>query len=228
MEQNLKKHLFLILIYFSLFLQIKCYPDDEEMIKKLMNDIYVLRGQRSAAENDLKIYNTINMVLIGLSLFFLIIIITFLVYEIVTCCLRRKKDIIRQTLIVNNIKRSKNSKRNSNKFNLKVANDSFSSTEEDLSKSVNSFHSSHLLESNREKEDNNKSSYNINQQSNLENNIKERNNSGYVAPIIQNVNDNNIYIDYNDNNNNKDDKILTNDGNKNENNTKINISENPY
>ena len=70
MEQNLKKHLFLILIYFSLFLQIKCYPDDEEMIKKLMNDIYVLRGQRSAAENDLKIYNTINMVLIGLSLFF--------------------------------------------------------------------------------------------------------------------------------------------------------------
>ena len=228
MEQNLKKHLFLLLIYFSLFLQIKCYPDDEEMIKKLMNDIYVLRGQRSAAENDLKIYNTINMVLIGLSLFFLIIIITFLVYEIVTCCLRRKKDIIRQTLIVNNIKRSKNSKRNSNKFNLKVANDSFSSTEEDLSKSVNSFHSSHLLESNREKEDNNI------QQSNLEYNIKERNNSGYEAPIIQNAIDNNIYINYNDDNiidnknNIDDDKIMTNEGNKNENKNKIKLLENPY
>ena len=227
MVKNIKKQLFIILIYFLLFL-VKCYPDDDEMIKKLINDINYLKSQRTAAENDLKIYNTVNIVLIGLSLFFLIIIVSFLIYEIVTCCMRRKKDIIRQTLIVNNIKKSKNTKRNSKKFNLKLSNDSYSSTEEDINKSTNSFHSSHLLESNREKEDNIKSSYNINQQSNLENNIKERNNSGYEAPIIQNVNDNNIYIDYNDDNNKKDDKILTNDGNKNENNIKINISENPY
>ena len=231
METNIKNKLFLILIYFSSFLQVKCYPDDEEMIKKLMNDIYVLRTQRSEAENDLKIYNTINIVLICLSIFFLIIIISFLIYEIVVCCMRRKKDIIRQTLIVNNIKRSKNSKRNSNKYNLKLSNDSYSSKDEDedisQSQSVNSFHSSHLLESNREKEDNNI------HQSNLENNVKERFNSGCEAPLIQNSINNNIYNNYNDgniidNNNNDDYKIMTNEGSKNENENKIKLLENPY
>ena len=228
MVKYFKKQLFMILIYLFLFLQVKCYPDDDEMIKRLQNDIFFLKNQRSTAENDLKIYNTINISLAGLSLFFLIIIISLLIYEIVACCMRRKKDIIRQTLIVNNIKKSKNSKTSSKKYNLKLSNDSYSSTEEDISqnRSVNSFHSSHLLESKREKEDYNKST-DI-QQTYLDNNLKERNNSGYEAPIIQNSNYNNNYIDNNDDNNNKDDKILTNDGNKNENNIKINLLENPY
>ena len=200
------------------------------MIRKLINEINFLKSQRSAAKNDLKIYNTVNIALIGLTLFFLIILISLLIYEIVICCMRSKKNIIRQTLIVNNIKKERNPKINSKKFNLQISNDSNSSTEEDINKSTNSFHSSHLLESNREKEDDNKSSYNINQQSNFENNIKERSNSGYEAPIIV---DSNIINIYNDKNNNNDDgkddgdKILTNDGNKNEN-IKINVLDNHY
>ena len=149
--------------------------------------------------------------------------------------MRRKKNINRQTLIVNNIKKSKTSKRNSNRFNLKLADDSFSSNSkgenEDMNKSVNSFHSSHLFESNN----------NI-QQSNNDNKINERNNSGYEAPLIQNVIDNNdiinnikdneIIIDNNNiNHNEEDNKIMTNEGNDNDNKNNIKLLdnlENPY
>lgn len=241
MENNIKKNLFLIIISLLFILQIKCYekPDEEEIKKGYIFQINHLNKMLEDFEDELDFYKTINYALIGLIILFLLIIISFLIYEIVACCRRRKKDIIRQTIIASSIKKAKfkNSKKNSKNFNLKLSSDSFSSTEEDIkegmAKSKNSFHSSHLEESNRQKEDINiKNSFN---QSNLgqSNYVKERNNSGYEAPIVEGIPaDNNINIDNNEfnnynNDNNNEEKILTNEG-KSEDNNNAKLLDNPY
>ena len=197
-------------------------PEDDEEIKRLMDDLMRKKNEYSDKNGEVEIYQVFITVLIGTIIFFIIIILSCAIYEIINCYLERKREIERKELIVKNIQKSKNVKN----FSLKLSNGSSSSTEDDkkAAKVENSFHSSNMSSSIREKEDYNKNSNNVIEKSNIEDSYgsRPRINSGNEAPIIKDVvkeKDNEPYY-----NNNMQQKLLTNKGNEeNEGNMK-----NPY
>ena len=221
MIKILKNNL-LIIFSFYLFYLINCddnppKPDGSE-IERMANELSRLEREHSDKENDLEIYKVIITVLIGIMIFFLIIIISLAIYEIINCCSKRKKEFIRRNILSQNYEISRNSN--------KLSKDSSSGGEEKVfnNKSSNSFNSSNVL---AKDEFNNSSNIAI-QKSNLQesNYSRERLNSGYEAPLVENIvfeNNNNVI----NNNNNNEEKLLTNNGNEDER-TYNNDSRNPF
>ena len=221
MIEILKNNL-LIIFSFYLFYLINCddnppKPDGSE-IERMANELSRLEREHSDKENDLEIYKVIITVLIGIMIFFLIIIISLAIYEIINCCSKRKKEFIRRNILSQNYEISRNSN--------KLSKDSSSGGEEKVSKnkSSNSFNSSNVLA----KDEFNNSSNIVIQKPNLQesNYSRERLNSGYEAPLVENIvfeNNNNVI----NNNNNNEEKLLTNNGNEDER-TYNNDSRNPF
>ena len=221
MIEILKNNL-LIIFSFYLFYLINCddnppKPDGSE-IERMANELSRLEREHSDKENDLEIYKVIITVLIGIMIFFLIIIISLAIYEIINCCSKRKKEFIRRNILSQNYEISRNSN--------KLSKDSSSGGEEKVfnNKSSNSFNSSNVLA----KDEFNNSSNIVIQKPNLQesNYSRERLNSGYEAPLVENIvfeNNNNVI----NNNNNNEEKLLTNNGNEDER-TYNNDSRNPF
>ena len=222
--QNIKKNILIIISF--LFTIIKSEPRPDDDIGRLIQELDQKKKDHSNKKGEAEIYNVIITVLIGNIIFFLIIIISAAIYEIINCCNERKKESERKTINSRSIKKSKKGS-----YNSKISNPS--SIVENEKKIGNSFHSSHMSASIRSKGDPNNNSNYVVDKSNVKdsNNSRGRFNSGYEAPIVQNVVDNNknnddnnnIIIDNNiivDNDNNKNyydnnmnEKLLTNDGN---------------
>ena len=222
MIEILKNNL-LIIFSFFLFYLINCEdfppkPDGGD-IERMTNELNRLEREHSDKENDLEIYKVIITVLIGIMIFFLIIIIALAMYEIINCCSKRKKEFIRRNILSQNYEISRNSN--------KLSKNSSSGGEEKVSKnkSSNSFNSSNVL---AKDEFNNSSNIAI-QKSNLQesNYSRERLNSGYEAPLVENIVFENNSIANNNNNNNNEEKLLTNNGNEDEK-TYNNDSKNPF
>lgn len=216
---------FLLFTLSSIYTILECNifrpEDQEEDIKRLMQDLEMKKHEFSDKDGELQIYYVVINVLIGTICFFLFIILSCAIYEIINCCMERKKELERQKLYIKN-KQTNNSKN----FNLKLSNGSSSSDDDKkVAKVENSFHSSHMSASIKSKADYNYNSNNNDmQKSNINdpNYLRPRENSGYEAPIIQNVVEkknnninNNNKDEYNNiDNDNKEQKLLTNDGNE--------------
>ena len=221
MIKILKNNL-LIIFSFYLFYLIICddiSPKPDGEIERMANELNRLEREHSDKENDLEIYKVVITVLIGVMIFFLIIIISLAIYEIINCCTKRKKEFIRRNILSQNYEISRNSN--------KLSKDSSSGGEEKVlnNKSSNSFNSSNVLA----KDEFNNSSNIAFQKPNLQesNYSRERLNSGYEAPLVENIvfeNNNNVI---NNNNNNNEEKLLTNKGNEDER-TYNNDSRNPF
>ena len=230
---------FLLFILFSIYIIFVCNcfkPDDEEEIRRLLDDLDRKKHEHSDKDGNLQICHVVIQVLIGTNIFFLVIIISCAIYEIINCCMERKRELERKELYIKNIPKSNNSKN----FNLKLSNGSSSSIDDEKNapKVENSFHSSHMSASIKSKVEYNNNSNNVEvQKSNINdsNYFRPRENSGYEAPIVQNIEQNRNNInnkndiksnnDYNNFDNDKEQKLLTNDGNGNKENANI---KNPY
>ena len=218
--KQMKNILLFIALFFINIYYCTCFrPDDEEEIRRLLEDLMKKKNEYSEKKGEEEIYIIIMKGLIGTIIFFIIIIISCAAYEIINCCMEAKRELERKEIIAKNIQKSKNVKN----FSLKLSNDSSSSTDDDknIAKVENSFRFSNMSANNGVKEDYNNNSNNIMMEKpNLEdsNYCRLRKNSGNEAPIVQEVvkdNDNNNEYDYN----NKEEKLLTNEGNiKNEDN----------
>ena len=219
-----------MIICFQIF-QIECQPPKDA--SKLMGEIRQKSEMYSFMKNELELYNIYFKVLIGIIIFFSLIIFSFTIYEIINCRRRKKEDLIKKTIIRNSFNSSKlgeskfqnNSQIQSNIYNsrnsnLQISKESFSNSHK---QSIDSFHSSNISESVKSKEekayvnDDNEISNNFIEKPNLKESIEFRNreNSGYEAPLVQNIDQNN-----------NEEKYLTNDGNEEKKNIKF--LDNPY
>lgn len=228
--QNIKNNIVLLMTF--LFTIIKCEGKPEDEINRLMEELDRKKKDHSNKKGEAEIYNVVITVLIATIIFFVILLISAAIYEIINCCMERKRESERKTIGSRFTKKSKKGSNNNSKISNR------SSIVEEEKKIGNSFHSSHMSASIRSKGDPNNDSGCAVDKSNINSNyavdkpnIKDshysngRLNSGYEAPIVQNVvdNNNNIIIDNNiivDNDDNKNDyynnmneKLLTNDGN---------------
>ena len=207
---RLKNHSYILIIIMLLMSKIQSQVikliGEEEKLKDLKKEVESLEAQSQI--NEMVIY-----VLVGIIVFFLLIIIGISIYEIINLCRQKKEDLLKQTLLIGNLQKNGNLKNENNMV------DSGASSKEDK-KTLNSFHSSNYSESYKSKDeklvrkedlDNNDiQKINSNEYSDI-----DRNNSGFEAPIVQNeVNE---------------EDLMTNDGNdnqKNKNNNKF--KDNPY
>ena len=229
----LQKDIFYILaliICFQIF-QIECQPPKDA--SKLKDEIRQKSEMYSFMKNELELYNIYFKVLIGIIIFFSLIIFSFTIYEIINCRRRKKEDLIKKTIIRNSFNSSKlgeskfqnNSQIQSNIYNsrnsnLQISKESFSNSHK---QSIDSFHSSNISDSVKSKEekvyvnDDKEISNNFIEKPNLKESIEFRNreNSGYEAPLVQNIDQNN-----------NEEKYLTNDGNEEKKNIKF--LDNPY
>lgn len=194
------KEFFLIsFIIYIQFIQIQSQNQDENPVDKNENDRKM--KELEDLKHTLEINKTFINILIGINIFLFIIIISFTIYEIVKCNHRRK---LKELLLCNF------SKINNNNINIssKSISNNLKKSSENLKTTVNSFNSSKMIDSIRSS--NNEDYYISNNEAQKPafdesvNSFRERSNSGYEAPVIQD------YIE-----NNKEDKILTNYGNKN-------------
>ena len=198
----IKKKVYLIIISF-LFVIIKSinYGPDDDDIGKLRDELKRRKDEYDDLIRDEEIFELIYKILLGFIIFLLIIILPVIIYEIVHCCNERKRELKRRELIVKNISKSKIAKN----FSLKISNASYSSIDDEKNegKIANSFHSSNMLASTILKREINNNSNNVIEKSNLkESNFSRlRLNSGYEAPSIVKM----------DHNKNKEEKLLTND-----------------
>lgn len=205
--QFIKKNLHLIIIS-SFFIINKCINfdrDDEDELFRLMDELRKKKDECLELERDEEIFDFIYKILLGLIIFFLIIIFPIVICEIINCCKERKRELERKTLIVKNLTKSRTTKN----FSLKLSNVSNSSIDDEIKegKIENSFHSSKILASTVSKREIN-NNYNYNSNNIIEkSNMKESNfskqgkNCDNGAPSIGK-----IYY-----NNNKEEKLLTND-----------------
>ena len=229
----IKKDIFYILallICFQLF-QIECQPPKDT--SQLRNELKQKTDMYTSMKNELELYNIYFNVLIGVIILFSLIIFSFTIYEIINCRRKKKEELLKKTIIKNSFNSSKlseskfqnNSQIQSNIYysgnsNLQISKESFSTSHK---QSIDSFHSSNFSDSVKSKEekayvnDDNEISNNFIEKPNLKESVEFRNreNSGYEAPLIQN-----------NNQNNNEEKYLTNDGNEKKQNIKI--LENPY
>ena len=184
-----------------LFILIQCQnypPDDPKRLEEEYSNLL--------SENQIKL--TIINVLIGSNVFLLIIIIMIAIYEITNCCHRRKIETLvysnskNNNLIVNKQSNLVNSQSHNNNNNVKRSFDStkmldsIRSNNEDFIYSNNNAQNPYLNESN---------------------DSRNRSNSGYEAPVVENVVQNK-----------NEEKNLTNDGNDNKDRKKFHLLENPY
>ena len=191
------------------------YDIDGE-IRRKYDDLDRKKHEHSDKDGELQICHVIMNVLIGTIIFFLLIIISFALYEIINCYIKKKGELERKELYTKNIQKSINPKI----FCSKLSNGSSSSSTDDekkVEKVKNSFHSSNMSASIRPRVEYNNNSNNVEvQKSNINESdyYRPRENSGYEAPIIEEViqknNNDNDKID----NDNKEQKLLTNDGNE--------------
>ena len=217
-SQQIKNKLLLFTIsFFYVILESNCVrpgEDGEEEIKRLQDEKKRKKNELTDRKGEIEIFNVFFTVCIGINSFLLLLILSCAIYEIISFCLDRKKKLKRKELIVKNIQQPKNYKN----FSLKLSNGSSSSTDDEkiIPKVENSFHSSNISASLRSKKE--ITNYSNNVEVEIEKpNIKESNpsrprlNSGNEAPIVNNIiknseSDCNI-------NDNKEQKLLTNDGN---------------
>lgn len=205
--------IFIIISFLLIHIQSQIMPINEDQKK-----LEFMKVQISQLESQEAINNMIVYILIGVIAFLLIIIIIITIYELINYYMRNKRELLQQALLINNLKNSgspKNSN-NSNNSNNGVKKESYSIHEDKfMSKVINSFHSSNLSESNRSIDEKEVQKDDID-----DNTFKSRNrlNSGYEAPIVEDVNNNN-------NNYNNSQNVMTNDGN---NNKDIQFMDNPY
>jgi hypothetical protein len=208
---SIKRYSFFIIIIFILINKTTSQGIPEEgRLKDLKRDVEYL-------ETQAEINKTVIYGLIGTIIFFLIVIIALSTYEIINCYLKKKDDFLKKTIIINKMRNSLNSKNE----NIAESGASFPK-EEKKNLNLNSFHSSKYSESYKSKEnilisreDFDDNDNNDKQKSNLDenNNFRERINSGYVAPAVQN-----------DDNG----EILMTNGYNNDKSQNNNIHENPY
>ena len=232
----IKKDIFYILallICFQLF-QIECQPPKDT--SQLRNELKQKTDMYTSMKNELELYNIYFNVLIGVIILFSLIIFSFTIYEIINCRRRKKEDLIKKTIIRNSFNSSKlgeskfqnNSQIQSNIYysgnsNLQISKESKESFSNSHKQSIDSFHSSNISESVKSKEekayvnDDNEISNNFIEKPNLKESIEFRNreNSGYEAPLVQTIKQNN-----------NEEKYLTNDGNEEKKNIKF--LDNPY
>ena len=184
---------------------------EEEKLKDLKKEVESLEAQSQI--NKMVIY-----VLVGIILFFLLIIIGISIYEIINLCRQKKEDLLKQTLLIGNLQKNGNITTENNMI------DSGASSKEDK-KTLNSFHSSNYSESFKSKDEKFKDEKLVRKEDLDNNDIQkinsneyndiDRNNSGFEAPIVQNeVNE---------------EDLMTNDGNDNKKNKNKNkFKDNPY
>ena len=184
---------------------------EEEKLKDLKKEVESLEAQSQI--NEMVIY-----VLVGIILFFLLIIIGISIYEIINLCRQKKEDLLKQTLLIGNLQKNGKITNENNMI------DSGASSKEDK-KTLNSFHSSNYSESFKSKDEKFKDEKLVRKEDLDNNDIQkinsneyndiDRNNSGFEAPIVQNeVNE---------------EDLMTNDGNDNKKNKNKNkFKDNPY
>lgn len=214
--------IFIIISFLLIHIQSQNKPSDSD--QKRLDE---LKEEVSQLQSDNAINNMIVYILIGVIVFFLIIIIVITIYELINCYMRNKRELLQQALLINSLKNSGNQKNsnNSNNPNYGSKKESYSTREDkSISKTINSFHSSNFSEGNRSRDEKEVRKEDIDnnyiQKPNPKESFKSRNrlNSGYEAPIVEDVNNNNI--NYNNSQN-----VMTNDGN---NNKDSQFMDNPY
>ena len=196
----------IILISF-LFILIQCqnknnYPEPDPDDKRKEDEYEEYKNLISESEIKLTIIN----VLIGTNIFFLIIILSIAIYEIINCCHRKKIE----ALLISNSKNKKLMIINQSNLNI---------SQENNSNVKSSFNSSKALEnfnSNNEDYINSNNSMQRPYFQNHDNSI-DRSNDGYEAPLVNNLS-----------HNNNEEKYLTNEGNDNKERKKFHLLENPY
>ena len=219
----------IFLISFS-FINIHCQPGPPGEIERIRDQVNDVRMSIENNKLDLEIKKILINVLLIIVIIFSLIIISISIYEIINCYKNKKELMAKQNILIRNSfnssklsnsnfqnnSRLKNNSNFSENINFQVSKNSFSSK----SDQVNSFHSSAYSDSVRSKEekayiiesnDNIKINSNSNRNSNNNknhidlkesNNSRCRSNSGYEAPLVENV-------DQKPN----DDEQYTNDGN---------------
>ena len=203
--QSLNK--FSVVLISFLFNLIKCqkyYPEPDQDDKRKEDEFEEYKNLMSESVIKLTIIN----VLIGTNIFFLIIILSILIYEIINCCHRKKIE----ALLINNSKNKKLIIIN-NQSNLNIS-------EENIPNVKSSFNSSKVLEnmkSNNEEYNNSNNSMQRPPNPEEYNNSMERSNDGYEAPLVNNIS-----------NKNNEEKFLTNNGEDNRERKKFHLLENPY
>ena len=210
---SLKNHSFIIIIIMCIISRIQSQVikliAEEEKLKDLKKEVESLEAQSQI--NEMVIY-----ILVGIILFFLLIIIGISIYEIINLCRHKNEDLLKQTLLIGNLQKNGNLKNENNMIY------SGASSKEDK-KTLNSFHSSNYSESFKSKDEKFKDEKLVRKEDLDNNDIQktksneyndlDRNNSGYEAPIVQNeVNE---------------EDLMTNEGNDNKKN-KNKFKDNPY
>ena len=187
-------------------------PDMMKILEDLKNDIQNL-------SKDIAKYDTLIYVFIPTIAVLFLIIIGIIIYEVIKCCRKDEGDLIEPFKASNLIYGDEN---NNNSSKLKNSSTNSSGSNDSKDKKIkNSFHSSKLTESNVSK-DVLKSNLNISAKDKEKESIKVSNslnnndegNNGYVAPPIEDINNNG-------------EKFLTNNGEEPEKN-KSNLIENPF
>ena len=235
----------IFLISFS-FINIHCQPGGPGEIERIRSQVNEVRMSIESNKMDLEIKRIFINVLLIVVIIFSLIIISFSIYEIINCSKNKKELMAKQNILIrnsfNSSKLSNSNFQNNSRFqnnsnfsgniNFQISKNSFSSKSDNQ---VDSFHSSAVSDSVRSKEekayivesnDNIISNSNNNNNNNSNNNhieLKEsncsrfRSNSGYEAPLVENVDQKN-----------NDDEHFTNDGNNMVDKPNVKFLKNPY
>jgi hypothetical protein len=235
----------ILLISFS-FINIHCQPGGPGEIERIRDQVNEVRMYIESNKMDLEIKRIFINVLLIVVIIFSLIIISFSIYEIINCSKNKKELMAKQNILIrnsfNSSKLSNSNFQNNSRFqnnsnfsgniNFQISKNSFSSKSDNQ---VDSFHSSAVSDSVRSKEEkayivesndniisnsisnSNNNSNNNNIELKESNNSRFRSNSGYEAPLVENVDQKN-----------NDDEHFTNDGNNMVDKPNVKFLKNPY
>ena len=199
--QTIKKLLFIIT-------QITCLDKEEKSDDKDQPDKNKILGQLQA---ELQEINTIIYILIPTAIILFLIIIGFSVYEIIKCIRKKKIDLIEDNKYLNPIMDSFSESSTKKRCQNNEIKDSFHSSKMSDSMNSNNLKQSDII-----------NSFNENINIKVSSDSNDRSLSGCEAPL---VND----LENKENNNNNQDKYLTNKGDNNENENKnVKYIPNPF
>ena len=105
---RLKNHSYILIIIMLLMSKIQSQVikliGEEEKLKDLKKEVESLEAQSQI--NEMVIY-----VLVGIIVFFLLIIIGISIYEIINLCRQKNEDLLKQTLLIGNLQKKWKSKK---------------------------------------------------------------------------------------------------------------------
>ena len=189
------------------------HPDMMKLLDELKEDIQSLN-------KDIAKYDTLIYMLLPVSFLLFLIIVGFSIYEMIKCCKKKEGDLIETTKTGNYLYSE-----NMNNSKLKNSStDSSSSRQSQKEEIKNSFHSSKVTESVVSKDVLKSDVFNSRREKGTEiksNNIN-LNNSGYVAPSIEEIKENN------QENDDEEGKFLTNKGDEDPGKKNDNLMSNPF